>query len=235
MAKAPGDVGSRNLHGEPSVLRQRIRLEEQAIWPRKANRPARTCRRRAGSLTARRRHDQRSRRRGARPAASVWATDIFAIGGKCTHYGGPLGEGVVSGETVRCPWHHACFSLSTGEAIRAPAFDPVPRWRVEVLGDRIVVREKFPKPPAETSPGAARRSLRHRGRRRCRLRGRGTAAPRRFRRRGDGPSLPTPSARWTDRTSPRISSRARPRRRGSSSKPGVSTSGGTSGWNSPRR
>ena len=77
--------------------------------------------------------------------------EILAIGSKCTHYGGPLGEGVVSGDTVRCPWHHACFSLRTGEAIRAPAFDPVPCWRAEVLGDQIVVREKLPKPSAETA------------------------------------------------------------------------------------
>jgi nitrite reductase/ring-hydroxylating ferredoxin subunit len=72
---------------------------------------------------------------------------IFALSAKCTHYGGPLGKGVVSGETVRCPWHHACFSLRTGEAIRAPAIDPVARWRTEVLGDRIFVREKLPKVP----------------------------------------------------------------------------------------
>ena len=70
--------------------------------------------------------------------------ELLAIGGKCTHYGGPLGEGLISGETVRCPWHHACFSLRTGEALRAPAFDPVARWRVETFGDRIVVREKMP-------------------------------------------------------------------------------------------
>ena len=76
--------------------------------------------------------------------------EVFAIGGKCTHYGGPLGEGVVSGETIRCPWHHACFSLRTGEAVRAPAFDPVPCWRVDFAGDRIVVSEKLPKTPAET-------------------------------------------------------------------------------------
>ena len=86
---------------------------------------------------------------------------IFAIGSKCTHYGGPLGEGVVSGETVRCPWHHACFSLRTGEAVRAPAFDPVPRWRVDHSGDRIIVREKFPKaqeaaPSASEQPDGAR-------------------------------------------------------------------------------
>ena len=68
--------------------------------------------------------------------------DVFAIGATCTHYGGPLAEGLLVGGTVRCPWHHACFSLRTGEALRAPALNPVPCWRVERQGDKVVVREK---------------------------------------------------------------------------------------------
>lgn len=81
--------------------------------------------------------------------------EILAVGAKCTHYSGPLEEGVVVGDTVRCPLHHACFSLRTGEALGAPAFDPLPCWRVERHGDRIIVREKTaPTPqPAAPAPG----------------------------------------------------------------------------------
>src|ERR1700674_2278161 len=75
---------------------------------------------------------------------------LFAVGASCTHYHGPLVDGLVAGETVRCPWHHACFSLRTGEALRAPALDPIACWRVERVGDKAFVREKLAAP----APGA---------------------------------------------------------------------------------
>jgi apoptosis-inducing factor 3 len=72
--------------------------------------------------------------------------DIFAIGAQCTHYNGPLAEGLIVDDTVRCPWHHACFDLRTGEALRAPALGPVDTWRVEQRDGKIFVREKRAQP-----------------------------------------------------------------------------------------
>ena len=69
--------------------------------------------------------------------------EFFAIGATCTHYGGPLAEGLLVDETVRCPWHHACFSLRTGDALRAPALKPLARWEVERRGDQVLVGHKI--------------------------------------------------------------------------------------------
>ena len=82
--------------------------------------------------------------------------EIFAIGSTCTHYGGPLGEGLVVGDTVRCPWHHACFSVRTGEPLRPPALSPAASWRVERDGTRIIVRDKNEgERPRQTNGGPA--------------------------------------------------------------------------------
>ena len=78
---------------------------------------------------------------------------FYAVGAHCTHYHGPLAEGLVVDDTIRCPLHHACFSLATGEALRAPALDPVTCWRVAREHDVVFVREKMepPRPRAVAS------------------------------------------------------------------------------------
>jgi 3-phenylpropionate/trans-cinnamate dioxygenase ferredoxin reductase subunit len=82
-------------------------------------------------------------------------TDVFAIGATCTHYGGPLAEGLLVDDTVRCPWHHACFSLRTGEALRAPALNPVPCFAVEQREGTLFVLAERPSEKAPHSKGSA--------------------------------------------------------------------------------
>lgn len=71
------------------------------------------------------------------------ADEFLAVGAGCTHYHGPLAEGLLVGDELRCPLHHACFSLRTGMPLCGPAFDAIPRWRVERVDNRVFVREKL--------------------------------------------------------------------------------------------
>lgn len=82
--------------------------------------------------------------------------EIFAVAANCTHYGGPLAEGLLVGSTVRCPWHHACFNLRTGAAIRAPALNDITCWTVARRDGKIIVGEKIqtsrPAPASRQGP-----------------------------------------------------------------------------------
>jgi len=73
---------------------------------------------------------------------------LCAIGEDCTHYGGPLAVGAMVDCIVRCPWHHACFDLRTGEAIAAPALTDVSCWKIEMRANRFFVTGKIDKKPS---------------------------------------------------------------------------------------
>lgn len=83
---------------------------------------------------------------------------VFAVDAECTHYHGPLQDGLVTGDSIRCPWHHACFDLRTGEATRAPALSPLGCWRVDHHDGRLSVDRELPasrstRKPAADEPG----------------------------------------------------------------------------------
>src|SRR5687767_328682 len=73
--------------------------------------------------------------------------EFHAVGAHCTHYGAPLVEGVLSGDRIVCPWHHACFELRTGNLQEPPALDALPHYEVKVENDRVIVR--VPDRPSE--------------------------------------------------------------------------------------
>jgi NADPH-dependent 2,4-dienoyl-CoA reductase/sulfur reductase-like enzyme/nitrite reductase/ring-hydroxylating ferredoxin subunit len=87
--------------------------------------------------------------------------EVHAVAGHCTHYGAPLSEGLVVDGEIRCPWHHACFSLRSGQALRAPAFAPLAKWRTEIVDGTVFVRGPEPAQATATPPlarsGAPRR------------------------------------------------------------------------------
>ncbi len=82
---------------------------------------------------------------------------ISAVSAHCTHYHGPLADGLVVGNTIRCPWHHACFDLTTGEALAAPALSPLTCWQVEERGGKIIVGGKIEQPSPKPAGSPAER------------------------------------------------------------------------------
>lgn len=90
---------------------------------------------------------------GSEPALLIrQAGEFFVVGAVCTHYQGPLAEGLVVADTIRCPWHHACFGLRDGRVLRAPALDPIACWRVERRGEQIFAMEKIDSAKRERPP-----------------------------------------------------------------------------------
>jgi apoptosis-inducing factor 3 len=84
---------------------------------------------------------------------------LFALSAHCTHYHGPLVDGLLVGATVRCPWHHAHFSLDTGEAIAAPALSPLTCWQVEERDGKVFVESKKAQPAPKASGSANERII----------------------------------------------------------------------------
>ncbi|HXD45973.1 MAG TPA: FAD-dependent oxidoreductase [Pseudolabrys sp.] len=81
---------------------------------------------------------------------------VSALAAHCTHYHGPLADGLIVGDTIRCPWHHACFSLATGEALAAPALSPLDCYVVSESQGRIIVGGKKEQPKPKQIGGTGR-------------------------------------------------------------------------------
>lgn len=63
----------------------------------------------------------------------------YAIEDRCTHDDGPLAEGILDGVVIECPRHGACFDITNGKVLSAPALVNVPSYQVRVKGNDIQV------------------------------------------------------------------------------------------------
>ena len=69
--------------------------------------------------------------------------EIFAMRDACTHLGGPLSEGKVEGDGIRCPWHGSRFCLADGSVLDGPAVFPERTFDVRVVKGRVEVKAKL--------------------------------------------------------------------------------------------
>ncbi|EAW38154.1 FAD-dependent oxidoreductase [Lyngbya sp. PCC 8106] len=65
---------------------------------------------------------------------------FYATAPHCTHFGAPLEKGVLVGERIACPWHHACFNITTGDQEEPPGLDALPSFPVRIDGQNIIVQ-----------------------------------------------------------------------------------------------
>ena len=84
--------------------------------------------------------------------------EFHAVGATCPHYGAPLAEGALCGTRVVCPWHHACFDVTTGGLAEPPALDSLPRYEVRIKDGRVLARV-----PEEAADRVPPRMARHDG------------------------------------------------------------------------
>jgi NADPH-dependent 2,4-dienoyl-CoA reductase/sulfur reductase-like enzyme len=80
----------------------------------------------------------------------------FAVSATCTHYSGPLAEGLVADGTIRCPWHHARFELATGRPLGGPGINPLSCYEVAREGSLVRIGGKRPPAPLPRPPRAPR-------------------------------------------------------------------------------
>jgi 3-phenylpropionate/trans-cinnamate dioxygenase ferredoxin subunit len=66
---------------------------------------------------------------------------FHAIEDVCTHDYSSLDEGEIDGDVVICPRHGARFSIRTGEALTAPAYEAIPTFPVRVENGVVQVRD----------------------------------------------------------------------------------------------
>jgi len=65
---------------------------------------------------------------------------FYAMGRICSHAGGPLDQGKLEGNAVKCPWHDSKFDVATGQVSGGPATEDQPVYEVRIEGNDILVK-----------------------------------------------------------------------------------------------
>ncbi|MGJ3253899.1 MAG: FAD-dependent oxidoreductase [Elainellaceae cyanobacterium] len=81
--------------------------------------------------------------------------EFYASGANCTHYGAPLARGALTGTRVVCPWHNACFDVTTGEQQQPPGLDDLPQFQVHVNNGNVAVTVPDEAPRQQPPPMAS--------------------------------------------------------------------------------